>query len=55
MWTEQCTIPQVFENYQILSCDDVARIILASPSKSCEADPIPTDLLKRYYHPLLSF
>ena len=40
MLTEQCTIPQVFENYQTFSCDDVLKIVLASPSKSCEADPI---------------
>ena len=47
MPTEQCTFPRVFENYQILSCDDGAKIVLASPSKSLEAYPIPTELLKR--------
>ena len=47
MPTEQCTIPQVFENYWILNCDDVAKIVLPSPSKGCEANPIPTQLLKK--------
>ena len=40
-------IPWIFENYWILSCDDVAKIVLTSPSKSFEADPIPTELLKK--------
>ena len=47
MLTEHHTIPRGLENYQHLSCDDVAKIVLASPTKTCEADPIPTDLLKK--------
>ena len=45
--TKQCTIPRALENYQLLSCDHVAKIVLASPTKTCEADPIPTELLKK--------
>ena len=45
--TEHHTIPRVRENYQLISCDDVAKIVLASPTKTCEADPIPTELLKK--------
>ena len=45
--TKHCTIPRTLEDYWLLSCDDVARIVLASPTKTCEADPIPTELLKK--------
>ena len=45
--TEHCTIPRALEKYQLLSCDDVVKIVLASPTKTCEADPIPTELLKK--------
>ena len=37
----------VLENYPFLSCDDVVKIVLVSPTKTCEADPIPTELLKK--------
>ena len=47
MSTEHHTIPRVVANYRPLSCDDVAKFFLASPSKSCEVDPIPTELLKK--------
>ena len=45
--TEHRTIPRVLENYRLLNCDEVAKIVLASPTKTCEADPIPTELLKK--------
>ena len=45
--TEHSTIPRVLENYWLLSCDDVAKIVLASPTKTCEANPIPTELRKK--------
>ena len=47
MLTEHHTMPRVLENYQMLSCDDVAKIVLASPTKTREVDPIPTELLKK--------
>ena len=47
MLTEHCTIPRVLKNYHLLICDDVAKIVLASPTKTCEADPIPTELFKK--------
>ena len=40
-------IPSVLENYQPIDCDEVVKIVLASPTKTCEADPIPTELLKK--------
>ena len=33
------------DSFQLLTSQDVAQVILSSPSKSCESDPIPTDLL----------
>ena len=32
--------------FWLLTSQDVSKVILSSPSKSCESDPIPTDLLK---------
>ena len=45
--TEHRLIPSAIENYQPLDCDEVAKIDLASPTKTHEADPIPTELLKK--------
>ena len=45
--TEHHSIPSVLENYWSLNCDEVAKIVLAPPTKTCEADPIPTELLKK--------
>ena len=32
--------------FRPLSCDDVSKIVLSSPAKTCDADLIPTELLK---------
>ena len=40
-------MPSTLENFQLLSCDEVPKIVLASPAKTCDADPIPTGLLKK--------
>ena len=45
--TEHCTIPSILENYWLLNCDEVAKNVLASPTKTCEADSIRTELLKK--------
>ena len=37
-------IPSALENYRPLNC---AKIVLASPTKTCEADCIPTELPKK--------
>ena len=37
----------ILENYQLISCHDIVKIVLASPTKTCEADPIPTVLPKK--------
>ena len=44
---EHHSIPNALENFQLLSCDEVSKIVLASPAKTCDADPIPTGLLKK--------
>ena len=32
---------------KLLGCDEVSKIVLASPVKTCDADPIPTGPLKK--------
>ena len=44
---EHRSILSALENFQLLDCDEVSKIVLASPPKTCEADPIPTELLKK--------
>ena len=39
-------ISNALVKFRPLSCDDVSKIILSSPAKTCNADPIPTGLLK---------
>ena len=36
------------ENYQLYTEADILATITAAPSKSCELDPIPTDILKQF-------
>ena len=36
----------ILDSFQLSTPQDVAQVILLSPSKSCESDSIPTDLLK---------
>ena len=38
--------PPIMDSFSVLSDHDVAKIIHRSPSKSCEDDPIPTNLLR---------
>ena len=42
----------VLRDFVPLSPDDVTRLAKASPSSSCQLDPIPTFLLKKYLQPL---
>ena len=39
--------------FQPYAESDVAKVITAAPSKSCELDPIPTDILKQFLPELL--
>ena len=44
----------VLRDFIHLSPDDVTRLAKFSPSRSCQLDPIPTFLLKKYLQPLAS-
>ena len=44
---ENCLIPNALAKFQLLSCEDVLKIVLALPAKTYDADPIPTELLKK--------
>ena len=41
----QSTVP-CMDSFRLLSDDEVSTIVRKSPTKTCEADPIPTTLLK---------
>ena len=43
----------VLESWRPASVDELTKIILASPSKSCGLDPLPTALLKQCLAPLM--
>ena len=44
---DSCThIPPKLATFKVLTCQDLEKIISRPWSKSCEADPIPTSLLK---------
>ena len=34
------------DSFRHISCEEPARFVHSCPSKSCESDPVPTDLLK---------
>ena len=44
---ENRLIPNGLAKFRPLSCEDVSKIVLASPAKTFDADPIPTVLLKK--------
>ena len=48
--------PPSFMEFKPISCSDSEQYIMASPTKSCELDPIPTSLhqLASYLQPLLT-
>jgi len=46
---------EIFDHFQLCSANDIRSAIMASPTKSCELDPLPTDLLKSCLHELLPF
>ena len=44
---ENHLIPNALAKFRPLSCEDVLKIVLASPAETCDANPIPTELLKK--------
>ena len=45
----------IMSEFQALSCEDVRKIIMQFPSKSCSLDSLPTWILKDNLHVLLPF
>ena len=41
--------------FQLCTEADIAKVITAAPSKSCELDPVPTDVLKQFLPVLLPY
>ena len=46
-------IPPNLANFCLLSEQDIIKVIIKSPTKSCVADPIPTELLKQHVYVLV--
>jgi len=53
--TELPPVTEVFDHFQICTASDIRSAIMGSPSKSCELDPLPTDMLKTCLPELLPF
>ena len=54
----QTSLPPTVENFDKLTpvtVDDVKTTITSAPSKSCDLDPLPTDVLKEILPELLPF
>jgi len=49
------TVKSSMTEFMVCSEDDVRRTIMASPTKSCMLDPIPTFLLNETLDPLLPY
>ena len=41
------SMPPSFMEFKPISSSDLKRYVMASPTKSCELDPVPTSLLKK--------
>ena len=53
--TELLPATETFDRFQPCSVTDVKTAIMGASSKSCELDPIPTDILKKFLPELLPF
>jgi len=42
-----------FSSFEMCSMEDVRRVLLESPAKSCSLDPLPTFLLREFVDDLL--
>jgi len=47
--------PATFDQFEQCSADDIQRVISVSQSKTCEPDPLPTDVLKQCLPELLPY
>jgi len=46
---------EVFDHFETCTSTEVNAVITRAPSKSCEMDPIPTDVLKKFLPELLPY
>jgi len=53
--TELPPATEIFDQFQPCSVNDVRSAIMGAPSKSCNLDPLPTDVLKKFLPELLPF
>ena len=47
--------PAAFDQFELCYADDIQRVISVSQSKTCELDPLPTDVLKQFLPQLLPY
>jgi len=53
--TELQPTTEVFDHFETCTSTEVNAVITTAPSKSCEMDPIPTDVLKKFLPELLPY
>ena len=53
--TELQPATEVFDHFETCTSTEVNAVITRAPSKSCEMDPIPTDVLKKFLPELLPY
>ena len=53
--TELQPVTEVFDHFETCTSIEVHAVITRAPSKSCEMDPIPTDVLKKFLPELLPY
>ena len=46
---------EVFDHFETCTSTEVNAVITRAPSKSCEMDPMPTDVLKKFLPELLPY
>jgi len=55
MSTELQPVTEPFDHFETCTSTEVNAVITRAPSKSCEMDPIPTDVLKKFMPELLPY
>ena len=53
--TELQPATEVFDHFETCTSTEVNAVITIAPSKSCEMDPIPTDVLKKFLPEMLPY
>ena len=47
--------PATIDEFQKLSADDIQKVIMSAPTKSCAFDPLPTHVIKEFLSELLPY